>query len=202
MEELEVKFYLQNLQALRQRLEQLESPQVQARHHEHNLRFDTSDSELELQHRVLRLRRGKAARLTYKGRASVEDGISARREIEFKVSDFTAARALLEHLGYQVSMIYEKFRTTYQLNDVIVTLDEMPYGDFAELEGLNPESIRTVTQLLGLDWEARIVENYLVLFDRLRSNLNLTFRDLTFANLETINVSPEALGVRQADRSG
>ncbi len=202
MEELEVKFYLQNLKSLRQHLEQLKSSQVQARHHEHNLRFDTPDSELELQHRVLRLRRGKVARLTFKGRASVEGGVSARREIEFKVSDFTAARAFLEHLGYQVSMIYEKYRTTYQLNDVIVTLDEMPYGDFVELEGPNPGSIQAVNQLLDLDWEARIVENYLVLFDRLRSKLKLTFRDLTFANFESIHVSPEDLGVRQADRSG
>jgi adenylate cyclase class 2 len=97
-------------------------------------------------------------------------------------------------------MIYEKYRTTYQLNEVIITLDEMPYGDFVELEGPNPESIQAVNQLLGLDWEARIVENYLVLFDRLRSKLSLTFHDLTFANFESLDVSPETLGVRPADQ--
>jgi adenylate cyclase class 2 len=200
VKELEVKFYLQDLRALRQCLKRLGSHKTQARHHEHNLRFDTPSGDLELQHQVLRLRRGKSARLTYKGPAGVQGGVSARREIEFKVSDYTAARTLLEHLGYQVSMIYEKYRTTYQLNEVIITLDEMPYGDFVELEGPNPESIQAVNQLLSLDWEARIIENYLVLFDRLRSKLSLTFHDLTFANFESLDVSPETLGVRPADQ--
>ena len=34
-------------------------------------------------------------------------------------------------LGYVISMIYEKYRTTYELDGVLVTLDEMPCGDFA-----------------------------------------------------------------------
>lgn len=42
---------------------------------------------------------------------------------------------LLQELGYVVSEVYEKYRTTYKLNVLQITLDEMPYGMFVEIEG-------------------------------------------------------------------
>ena len=35
------------------------------------------------------------------------------QELEFTVGDFDMARAFLQALGYQVSMIYEKYRAGY-----------------------------------------------------------------------------------------
>src|SRR3990172_1232689 len=133
--ELEIKLYLNDLPAFRQRLEALGAKLVQLRVHEVNLRFDTPEGSLTRSLQVLRLRQDTAARLTYKGPGEDTGGVRARRELEFTVSDFEAARALLEALGYQVSLMYEKYRTTYDLDGVYVTLDEMPYGDFAEIEG-------------------------------------------------------------------
>ena len=57
------------------------------------------------------------------------------RKSKFEVSSFDNAKALLEALGYRVSVMYEKYRTTYDWGGCEVTLDEMPYGDFAEIEG-------------------------------------------------------------------
>ena len=121
-QELEVKFYLDDLPSLEDRLKQLGARLVQKRVYESNLRFDTPDGDLTRSYQVLRLRQDTEARLTYKGPALNQGGVRARREIEFTVSDFKEARALLEALGYIISMIYEKYRATYELDGVLAVI--------------------------------------------------------------------------------
>ena len=194
-QELEVKFYLPDLPALRARLEAAGAQLVQPRVHEINLRFDTPSGDLARGYRVLRLRQDSEARLTYKGPGELVDGVRSRQELEFTVSDFETARHFLEALGYEVSVMYEKYRATYTLEGVLVTLDEMPYGNFAEIEGPDGASIRKTAEVLGLDWERRILDSYIMLFDRLRERLGLAFRDLSFANFEKLTVTREMLGL-------
>ena len=198
-QEIEVKFYIANLPALEKRLLENGAVLVQARVHETNLRFDTPGRELSNQFRVLRLRQDTQARMTYKSPRDSIGGTRVRQEIEFTVEDFEAAKALLEALGYQVSMAYEKYRTTYDLEDVYVTLDELPYGNFAELEGPHPEAIRAVNARLKLDWEARSPESYTVLFERLRVVYGLQFRDLLFENFVQLQVRPEDMIAPRAE---
>jgi hypothetical protein len=69
-----------------------------------NLRFDTPDGRLTRSLQVLRLRQDTLADL--QGSRGYGRGVHARRELEFTVSDFEAARALLS-AGYQVSLMYE-----------------------------------------------------------------------------------------------
>jgi adenylate cyclase class 2 len=193
--ELEVKFYLPAVSTLQAWLDALGAQLVQPRVHEINLRFDTPTGDLSSSYRVLRLRQDSAARLTYKGPGEVQDGVRSRLELEFTVSDFDTSRKFLEALGYEVSVMYEKYRATYALEGVLVTLDEMPYGDFAEVEGPDGASIRRTAGALGLDWESRILDSYIMLFDRLRERLGLAFRDLSFENFEGVTVTRETLGV-------
>lgn len=200
-QELEVKFYLQGLEQVEARLISMGARLEQARVYERNLRFDTPSGELSQTARVLRLRQDTRARVTYKGPGQVQEGVRARLEIEFSVDDFEAARALFEGLGYQVRVMYEKYRATYSVEGVLVTLDEMPYGYFAEIEGPDGASIHSLAERLNLDWEARIFDSYMVLFDRLRGALGLTFRDLTFENFKGLPAPAAALQVRLADRS-
>lgn len=200
-QEIEVKFYVADLAAIEGRLRELGASQTQARTLELNLRFDTPERELERDFRVLRLRQDTRARLTYKGPVLGHQGVRVRQEIEFEVSDFAAAREFLQALGYRVSMIYEKYRSTYEARGVEVSLDEMPYGNFVEIEGPDSETIQIMSAKLGLDWEASIPSSYAVLFEALRGRLGLPFRDLIFQNFEGIEVSPEMLGVRPADQA-
>jgi adenylate cyclase class 2 len=199
-QELEVKFYLPALSTLQIRLEATGAQIAQPRVHEVNLRFDTPSGELARSYRVLRLRQDSQARLTYKGPGEIQEGVRARQEYEFTVSDFAIAHRVLEALGYEVSVMYEKFRATYALGNVLITLDEMPYGNFAEIEGPDGASIRRTAEVLGLDWEARILDSYLMLFDRLHERLGLVFRDLSFVNFEGLTVTGELLGVKNALR--
>ena len=198
--EREAKFYISDLPALETQLQQAGAVLVQPRTHEINLRFDTPNGTLTRNAQVLRLRRDTANRLTFKGPQRVRNGVGERVEIEFTVGEFDNAQKLLEALGYQISMIYEKYRTIYDLDGTLVTLDHMPFGDFAEIEGSDGSSIRAVCERIGLLWEARTLQSYALLFEVLKQNLGLTFRDLTFENFAETNISPLQLKLFPADQ--
>ena len=199
-QEIEAKFYLQDLAAFRQRLLSAGAILTQPRIKETNLRFDTPQLDLRQKAQVLRLRQDQAAHLTFKGPGTIAGGVLARQEIEFEVSDFAAARRFLEALGYRVYTTYEKVRENYTLAEVQVSLDEMPFGTFTELEGPNPEVIRQLAESLGLAWERRITMSYLDLFAQLKARLVLPFDDLTFEAFRGLTIRPEDLGVQPADK--
>ena len=197
--ELEVKFYLAELEQLQERLNGVGAVLVQPRTYERNLRFDTPEGTLTRNAQVLRLRQDRANRLTFKGPSEVKDGVSARTEIEFTVGNFEDAQALMEALGYQVSMIYEKYRTVYELSGTLVTLDEMPFGNIAEIEGPDGATIQAVCNQLGLRWERRSLHSYAELFEIVKKNLKLGFCDLTFENFAEIKVRASHLAIAPAE---
>ncbi|MCD6402016.1 MAG: class IV adenylate cyclase [Anaerolineales bacterium] len=198
-QELEVKFFITKPEAIIKRLETHHAECIQTRTHEFNLRFDTPDMQLTSEKRVLRLRQDTGTRLTYKGPGKTDKGVHAREEIEFTVSDYQKAKAFLFALGYQVSMSYEKYRTVYQLQGAEISLDEMPFGNFVEIEVEDPELIHSLSKLLQLNWDARILTSYSELFETVKKNLNLTFRDLTFDNFDNLSVSPQDLEIQPAN---
>jgi adenylate cyclase class 2 len=198
-QEIEVKFLVRDLAAIAARLDRLGARLSSPRVHETNLRFDTPDGALTRARRVLRLRQDAASVLTYKGPAAPGEQVSMRQEIEFTVSDFQSARRFLEALGYQVSVTYEKYRTMYSLGDLVVTLDEMPFGSFIEIEGPDAASIQAAAASLRLDWGARSVASYLALFNQLCAARGLPAQNLTFEELAGVDASPEDLGLRFAD---
>lgn len=195
--ETEAKFYVRDLAALQQRVEGLGASRVDVHVHELNLRFDTPNRDLHRLGRVLRLRQDQRARMTYKDSEAPHPGTLSRREVEFTVSDFGAARELLLALGYQIAFTYEKYRTTYKVGSLEIVLDELPYGHFIEIEGDGP--IRATAEKLGLKWDAAIRDSYSGLFEKLKETLHLSFRDLSFENFKSRNVAPEQLGVTPAD---
>jgi adenylate cyclase class 2 len=197
--ELEVKFYLSDLAGLEKRLVSAGARLQQARLRELNLRFDTREGSLNAAHQVLRLRQDQAYHLTFKGPAAGGEEVSVRKEIEFEVSDFWTARRFLEALGYMVSISYDKYRTTYELSSTLVTLDEMPFGNFAEIEGRDAETIQAVAVQLGLNWEARSLMSYLGLFDRVKQKLGLSARNLTFDELSGQRFTAADLELTPAD---
>ena len=188
--EVEVKFLVGDLTAVRSHLLSLNATLKKARVYERNVRFDTPDESLRRELKLLRLRQDTAVRVTFKGPA-VEDLTSeakVREELEIEVSNFDTAVAIFERLGFAPMQVYEKYRETWQLGTVEVVLDEMPFGDFVELEG-EEAAIKTAAAQLNLDWHKRILGNYLGLMGDLKAYHNLDFDDLTFANFENITAS-------------
>lgn len=200
-QELEAKFYIGDLDALRTRMEGLGAELARPRTLETNLRFDTPDEQLDAGKRLLRLRKDNGIRLTYKEPDIIVGGASQRLELEVTVSDFDTLSEILKKLGYVVTVVYEKYRAEYHLDGLYITLDEMPFGNFIEIEGGRVEDIQAVAKKLGLDWSANIPQNYLILFNRLKAHHPIDFRDMTFENFTGMEVSAEDLGVVAADLS-
>jgi len=106
---------------------------------------------LEGGNRVLRLRRvnsGKAV-FTFKESLADSSGIKRRREDETTVEDPEALAAILDALGYTPAVIYEKRRETWLVAGVEVVMDELPFGLFVEIEGVE-DSILEAERLLEL----------------------------------------------------
>ena len=199
-QEIEVKFLISDLPALLQKIDALGAVCVRQRLLEVNLRFDTPRMELRDRAQVLRLRQDDQAILTFKSSGEIVDGVITRTELEVTVSNFETACAILEALGYQVFLTYEKYRQNFNLNDLVASVDEMPYGNFIELEGNSPEHVRETAALLGLKWEERINTSYTALLSVYNQNTGHTFSDLSFEAFSGLNVLPEQLGLAYADQ--
>ena len=197
--EVEVKFFLNDREGYEKRLRSIGASLVQPRTHELNYRFDTPDHALSKEHRVLRLRQDQNTIITYKGPSLADQAVSMRREIELEVNDFQTAKDMLEALGFSIYIMYEKFRTVYTLNNLEITLDEMPFGSFTEIEGGDAQQIERTAGSLSLLWNQRITSSYLILFETVKQKLGLQIENLTFADFKGIAVKPEDLGVKAAD---
>ena len=198
-QETEAKFYVLDLEPIKKSLARLGARLTQSRVLEMNIRFDLPGAPLRVQGRVVRLRQDTEAKLTYKSGSKNEAGILSREEIEFVVGNFEKAKRFLEALGYQKLMYYEKYRMTYEMDQTSIMLDELPYGNFVEIEGENLETIRRIADQLNLNWDTAIATSYTAIFDRARTALNLSFQDISFANFAKVNVQASHLGVRPAD---
>ena len=198
-QEIEVKFLISNLPALLEKIQSLGALTLRPRMLEVNLRFDTHDMKLSERAQVLRLRQDDQAILTFKSPGEIVNGVISRTELEVIVSDFQTTRAILEALGFQVFMTYEKYRQNFKLNDLVASVDEMPYGNFIELEGNSPEHVRATADLLGLDWNQRINLSYTALLGLFNQNTGNTFQDLSFETFSGLRVLPEQLGLAYAD---
>lgn len=192
LQEVEVKLHTPDLEAVTRRLEAADAILLKPRVFERNIRYDSADGALMAAGIVLRLRRDETAKLTYKADASVERGIVSRFEAEVEVSDFETMDVILKRLGYEVALVYEKYRTTYTLDGAEIVLDELPFGNFTEIEG-DAATIERVVVKLGLDSYKRVMVSYVDLFHMIESEFKLRFRDLTFANFTNLTIKSTRL---------
>jgi adenylate cyclase, class 2 len=189
--ETEVKLYIPHLEHVQAQLESLAAKLTAPRIYESNIRFENVEQTLTRADIVLRLRQDTRTRLTYKDSTSVQDGIVTRTELEVEVSDFATMQTILEKLGYHPHMNYEKYRTTYELDGAEIVLDEMPYGNFVEIEG-EATVIENLITRLGLQDAMRCDGSYSDLFERVKQHLGLTFVDLSFDNFKGMDVPESA----------
>lgn len=189
--ETEVKLYTPELNVIQQRLESIGAKLIAPRIYERNMRYDNASKSLIAAGIVLRLREDSRVRLTYKDGGVIENGIVSRVELETEVGDYSQMEAILGKLGYFPSMMYEKYRTTYKIMHTEVVLDEMPYGNFTEIEG-DIDAIENVLDELRLSGHKRYTESYSRLFDFVKHHMKLSFNDLTFNNFENIFVAENA----------
>jgi adenylate cyclase class 2 len=85
---------------------------------------------------VLRLRKTDDKNtLTYKESIRSTGAVKHKTEFETEVSDVEAMEEIIRTLGYRLSIVYEKRRRTWHLDNVEIVLDELPFGLYMEIEG-------------------------------------------------------------------
>lgn len=189
--EVEVKFLVSDTAALRATLLSGGATLVRPRVYERNVRFDTVENDLLAQGRLLRLREDGRVRLTFKGPPPARTAPSEAKvheEIELAVDDYEAMATILQRLGYAPVQVYEKHRETFKWGDVEIVLDQLPFGEFIELEGPEP-AIKEAAAHFGLDWSKRIVINYLTMMAMLKELFDLPFEDVTFENFTAVQAT-------------
>jgi len=197
--EIEAKFLVRNLESVETKLKGMGAILLQPRTFEQNLRFDNATQELSKSGQVLRLRKDIHNILTYKGVSTDDHGARSRVEIQTQVEDFEATRRLFEALGYSVVMTYEKYRREYAWNDTRISLDEMPYGLFIEIEAESSEQVQEVCQALNLDWEKRVFYSYVELFSLIQKKERLESEDLSFEAFRDWQGNLAGYGIFPAD---
>ena len=166
--EQEAKFRLCSADAGTAMLAEVGARVETARHFEANVLYDFSDERLSKRDEALRLRRiGDTAWLTWKGPHHGSGRIKQRRELETMLDDGNAVEGILEAVGAEECFRYEKYRTSYRLDDAVLTLDETPMGAFVEIEA-PPARIAEFADKLGLDMANAISLSYPRLYERYR----------------------------------
>lgn len=179
--EIEIKFRIDNIDALAAKLSQLGFKQVTPRTHEMNTLFDLPGKPLRSQGELLRLRKyGDAWVLTHKAKSNSGGPHKIRVEIETRVEDGSKMEAILRALQFRPTFRYEKYRAEWKGGPGHVVIDETPIGNYGEIEG-PPEWIDSVALQLGLNPDSYITDTYAGLFFNWKKHSRSSAEEMTFA---------------------
>lgn len=190
--ETEIKFRVDDLPGLTQRLLASGFTLQTPRSFESNVLYDTPDRQMRSRTEILRIRNyaGRCI-LTHKRLPDAspgEDTHKHRIETETEVSDGEALGQVLLAIGLVQAFCYEKWRTEWTDGEGHCVVDETPIGKFAELEGAAGWIDRTAA-ILGIDPSKYITLSYGRLFDLWREDHASSAQDLTFAAIAEVDAT-------------
>ncbi|MGA9570076.1 MAG: class IV adenylate cyclase [Candidatus Acidiferrales bacterium] len=175
--EIEIKLRITDIPELLHKIKKLHViPQPRLR--EQNILYDTPQSHLRRRKMLLRLRietpanhhapanpakervilTSKAPPQPRRNNRPSRYKIRAEREQVASISSRQCAKALTS-LGFRPAFRYDKFRTTFRLQDLHLDLDETPAGVYLELEG-TPKAIDRAAKALGFAKEQYLRATY------------------------------------------
>jgi adenylate cyclase class 2 len=129
-------------------------------------RYDTADRSLTAADQVLRVRtyrdaHGSRTEIDWKGRTRREGGYKLREELETEVSDGDTMVAILDKLGYVVTIAIDREIVQYDLAGTMIRFERYPRMDtLVEVEG-TPEQIESAIAVLGMPREGFTSERLL-----------------------------------------
>jgi adenylate cyclase class 2 len=178
-QEIEIKFRVSDLRALRRKLSAAGFRLVTRRTHEMNTLYDLPGEVLRSRNELLRIRKyGSAWTLTHKS-GSKRERHSSRVELETGVADGKQMDAILRALGYAPSFRYEKFRAEWTDGKGHVVTDETPIGNFCEIEGPS-RWIDATAKKLRVSHADYITKNYATLFLEWKRETKSAAQEMTF----------------------
>jgi len=181
--ETEIKFPVDDLAALAQRLAESGFRLQTPRSFESNVLYDTPERQMRARTEILRIR-DYAGRwtVTHKRLPDVgpgEDTHKHRVETETEVADGAVLAEIFRSLGLVAAFRYEKWRTEWSDGEGHCVVDETPIGNYAELEGSAAWIDRTAARL-GIDRAQYITLSYGRLFELWREQHDPAATGLTF----------------------
>jgi len=181
--EIEIKFRVDDEQALARKLRAAGFHLKTRRTHEMNTLYDLPGQVLRQRKQLLRIRKyGSEWTLAHKSKGKVGRH-SSRQELETQVSDGRKVDAILRALGYAPSFRYEKFRAEWTDGKGQVVVDETPIGNFCEIEGPS-RWIESVAKRLGVRREQYITKNYATLFAEWKREVGCKAEEMTFKTVK------------------
>jgi adenylate cyclase class 2 len=188
--EIELKFPVADVRALRAAAFELGFELVTERTFESNTLYDTGERQLRARKQILRVRQyGERWTVTHKRQAANADDTryKTRIETESVVEDGEALAEIFTQLGYAPVFRYEKFRTEWTAGDGHLVVDETPIGVWAELEG-PPDWIDAMLVGLGVAAETCSTESYGKLFLSWKDETRSPAENLTFEEVGVVGV--------------
>jgi adenylate cyclase class 2 len=177
--EIEIKFRLDDVRALNQRLRKSGFRLVTRRTREMNTLYDLPGYRLRTRGELLRLRKyGSDWILTHKAKGKAGRHKS-RVETETKIADGAKMETILHALGFAPIFRYEKFRAEWSDGKGQVVVDETPIGNFGEIEGPARWIDRTarLLEIVGRDY---ITATYSDLFYQWKKQTSSPASEMTF----------------------
>ena len=177
--EVEIKFLVEDLRALRRKLRQTGFREVTPRTHEINTLYDTAKGDLRKRDELLRIRKyGKRWIFTHKSKGtSVRH--KSRAETETEVADGEKLAGIVQALGFRPWFCYEKFRSEWTDGNGHVVVDETPIGNVSEIEG-PPRWIDATARRLGVTRQQYLTLNYVQMFLDWKRKTHSQAREMTF----------------------
>ena len=188
--EIEIKFRIADLRAIRHRLRAAQFRPLTPRTHEMNTLYDLPGNPLHRRGDLLRLRRyGSEWALTHKAKG--KDGRhKTRTETETKIADGRQMEVILRALGYLPTFRYEKFRAEWEGGKGHVVVDETPIGNFGEIEG-PARWIDETAGRLGIQRSNYITDTYAGLFFSWKRRTRSPVNEMTFSAIKHAKMTGE-----------
>jgi adenylate cyclase class 2 len=173
--ETEYKFKIEDVNKIKSYLTTMVAPTYE-RQYQKNVMFDNSQELMQKTNGRVRVRQlgdtGRKA-LTYKKPLSSKNG--AKREVEHEIEFLDLhgnIENILKAMGFLPTSSYERYRTEWRINNVLVALDEYPFANFLEIEG-KPQDIQAMAQKLKLDISLALTDPADTLFQKWRADVGL-----------------------------
>lgn len=156
------------------------------REYQKSVMFDNKQGVMQTSNARIRLRTfdiSNLRTLTYKKPLAAIDG--AKRETEYEVELIDGkgvTEKILEAMEFKPTTSYECYRTKWQVDEIVISLDEYPFSIFIEIEG-PPAKIKKLALSLGFDVKESLTKPVDTLFQewralkRLSFNSHMTFND-------------------------
>jgi adenylate cyclase class 2 len=184
--EVEIKFKIDDIDALTGSLESAGFRLITPRTHEMNTLYDQPGGKLRRRGALLRLRQyGPRWTVTYKDRSGPQSARhKSRLEIETQVEKGEALAQVFEAIGFTPSFRYEKYRSEWSDSTGHVVIDETPIGNFGEIEG-HAKWIDATAKRLNISVKNYLKESYAELFAAWKRKTKSKAKEMTFKAIKS-----------------